>query len=271
MTDAIMKRHAYACDLARHAGVAALDFFNRRDTLAVEAKAARQDVVSRADREVEVLIRDAISKAFPEDAIIGEEGSPTPGISGFTWVIDPIDGTMPFLSGLPHWCVAIAVVERDRVVAAATFAPAHDLLYDARLGGGFRCDGVLQQISPKLAITDAMTAIGASHRTPPTDAAGVIERLLQAGGAYYRSGSGAMMLADVAAGRLAGYFEPHMNAWDCLGGFLMVEEAGGRTEGFVMDHMLTRGGRVLAAAPQVFDALTEICADVSSLHDNLRS
>lgn len=97
-----------------------------------------------------MLIRDAISKAFPEDAIIGEEGSPTPGISGFTWVIDPIDGTMPFLSGLPHWCVAIAVVERDRVVAAATFAPAYDLLYDARLGGASAATGSFSKYRPNL-------------------------------------------------------------------------------------------------------------------------
>ncbi|MBS1301885.1 inositol monophosphatase family protein [Loktanella sp. SALINAS62] len=264
MTDAIIDRHAHACELARHAGAAALAFFNQRDTLAVEAKASPQDVVSRADREVEVLIRNAISKSYPKDAIIGEEDAPKPGTSGFTWVIDPIDGTMPFLSGLPHWCVAIAVVENDRAVAAATFAPVHDLLYDARLGGGFRCGGVLQQISSDLAITDAMTAIGASHRTPATDAAGVIEKLLRAGGAYYRNGSGAMMLADVAAGRLAGYFEPHMNAWDCLGGLLMIEEAGGRSQGFAMGDMLTRGGRVLAAAPRVFDALADIGADVSA-------
>lgn len=264
MSEAILQRHALACDLARSGGAAALDFFNRRDTLAVEAKATRQDVVSRADREVEVLIRDAISKAFPEDAIIGEEDAPTPGTSGFTWVIDPIDGTMPFLSGLPHWCVAIAVVEGDLTVAAATFAPVHDVLYDARIGDGFRCDGVLQQVSRDLTLADAMTAIGASHRTPPADAARVIERLLLAGGAYYRSGSGAMMLADVAAGRLAGYYEPHMFAWDCLGGLLMIEEAGGSIQGFAMDDMLVKGGRVLAAAPRAFDALTDICADIST-------
>jgi myo-inositol-1(or 4)-monophosphatase len=261
MTDAIIQRHTLACDLARRGGAAALDFFNRRDTLAVEAKATPQDVVSRADREVEVLIRKVILGAFPEDAIIGEEDAPKSGTSGFTWVIDPIDGTMPFLSGLPHWCVAIAVVEGDRTVAAATFAPVHDLLYDARTGGGFRCDGVDQQVSRDLAITDAMTAVGASHRTPPGDAAGVIERLLLAGGAYYRNGSGAMMLADVAAGRLAGYFEPHMNAWDCLGGLLMIEEAGGRCKSFATADMLSAGGRVLAAAPRAYKALCDICGD----------
>ncbi|MCA1775318.1 MAG: inositol monophosphatase [Loktanella sp.] len=261
MTNAITERHAHACNLARSGGAAALDFFNRRDTLAVEAKATPQDVVSRADREVEVLIRGLISEAFPEDAILGEEDAPKPGTSGFTWVIDPIDGTMPFLSGLPHWCVAIAVVEGDRTVAAATFAPVHDVLYDAQTGGGFRCNGIRQQVSRDLTLADAMTAIGASHRTPPADASGVIERLLLAGGAYYRNGSGAMMLADVAAGRLAGYYEPHMFAWDCLGGLLMIAEAGGCCESFAMADMLAQGGRVLAAAPCAFDALFEICAD----------
>ena len=256
--DPIRARHAHACDVARHAGAAALEYFDTRATLAIEAKANPQDVVSRADREVETLIRDAITAAFPDDAILGEEAAPRPGTSGFTWVIDPIDGTMPFLSGLPHWCVAIAVLQDERTVAAATFAPVSGTLYDAALGDGFRCNGTENSAPLTLGLTDAMTAIGASHRTPAAGIAAVIERLLTAGGAYYRSGSGAMMLADVASGRLAGYYEPHMNAWDCLGGLLMVEEAGGRAAPFDMPRMLTDGAPVLAAAPAAFGSLSKV-------------
>lgn len=258
VTNAISARHTLACGLVHRAGAAALDFFNRRDMLAVEAKATPQDVVSRADREVEALIRDAIAEAFPDDAILGEEDAPKPGTSGFTWVIDPIDGTMPFLSGLPHWCVAIAVLHNDQTVAAATFVPVSDMLYDARARSGFCCDGVAYRVSSDLTITDAMTAIGASHRTPTDEIAAVIGRLLQAGGAYYRTGSGAMMLAEVAAGHLAGYYEPHMNAWDCLGGLLMVEEAGGRAAAFEMSQMLENGGPVLASAPAAFEPLSDV-------------
>lgn len=258
--DAILRRHAHACDLARRAGAAALGYFNTRDTLDIEAKANPQDVVSRADREVEALVREAITATFPHDAILGEEAAPTPGTSGYTWVIDPIDGTMPFLSGLPHWCVAIAVLHGDRTVAAATCAPVSGTLYDATLGHGFRCNGAENGAPLTLGITDAMTAIGASHRTSAAGIAAVIERLLTAGGAYYRSGSGALMLAEVASGRLAGYYEPHMNAWDCLGGLLMVEEAGGRTAPLDMPRMLAEGAAVLAASAYAFGPLSEVVA-----------
>lgn len=259
MTPDITARHRLACDLAKMAGAHALALFQTRDQLVIEAKATAQDVVSRADREVEALVRDQITAAFPQDAIMGEEDAPKPGTSGFTWVIDPIDGTMPFLSGLPHWCIAIAVVDRDQTVAAATFAPVRGDLFDAVRGGGFRANGVAQTLPATLTVTSAMTAIGASHRTPPDEIAGVIARLLTAGGAFYRNGSGALMLAEVAAGRLAGYHEPHMHAWDCIGGLLMVEEAGGHTQAFAMAEMLTGGGRVLAAAPRAYEALSQIC------------
>lgn len=259
MTDAIDARHSFACRIAREGGAAALSFFEARGTLAVEAKATPQDVVSRADREVETLLRARIAAAFPDDGIIGEEEAPKPGASGFTWVIDPIDGTMPFLSGLPHWCVAIAVVEDDHTVAAATFAPVLGLLFDAQRGGGFRRDGMAHRLREDLTLTGAMTAIGASHRTPAAEVGATMVRLMEAGGIFYRNGSGALMLAEVASGHLAGYFEPHMNAWDCLGGLLMVQEAGGLTAGFDMATMLADGTRVLAAAPKVYEPLLLVC------------
>ena len=259
MTDPIIARQTRVCEIAREAGAAALLFFQTRDTLLIEAKANPQDVVSRADREVEALIRARIAQDFPNDGIIGEEDTPKPGSSGFTWVIDPIDGTMPFLSGLAHWCVAIALVKGDRTVAAATYAPLSGQLFEARQNSGFRRDGVLHKVSDTLELSGAMTAIGASHRTPPADVAAILCRLMEAGGIFYRNGSGALMLAEVASGRLAAYFEPHMYAWDCLGGLLMVQEAGGRTEAFDMATMLAQGGRVLAAAPRVFEPVFEIC------------
>lgn len=264
MSDPVQARHDLACHVAREAGAAALAFFHARATLTIEAKSNPQDVVSVADRAIEELIRDAIAAAFPYDGIIGEEQDATPGTSGFIWVIDPIDGTMPFLSGLPHWCIAIAVVEGDRTVAAATFAPVSAYLFDARLGAGFRCNGVPGLMPPTLMLTGAMTAIGTSHRTPAVQTAAVLGRLIAAGGMFYRNGSGALMLAEVASGRLAGYFEAHMNAWDCLGGLLMVEEAGGRTGAIDMPTVLAQGGRILAAAPLAFDPLAAICDDLPS-------
>lgn len=181
----------------------ALAFFEARETLVIEAKAIPQDVVSRADREVEALVRTRIAADFPNDGIIGEEDAPKPGSSGFIWVIDPIDGTMPFLSGLPHRCLAIALVEGDKTVAAATFAPVLGHLFDARRGTGFRRDGTPHRVFDTLELTGAMTAVGARHRTPGSEVARILLRLMEAGGSFYRNGSGALMLAEVASGGLA--------------------------------------------------------------------
>jgi myo-inositol-1(or 4)-monophosphatase len=254
MTDrAVTGRHALACRLARQAGAVALELWADRAALTVEAKDNPQDVVSRADRAVEAVIRDGIAAAFPHDAVLGEEGGATGGDSGFGWVIDPIDGTMPFLSGLPHWCVAIAVTRAHETVAAATCAPVRGTLYDALRGGGTRRDGVPLSLCDAPGLTGRMTGIGASHRTDPAHVADTIRRLMEAGGIFCRSGSGALMLAEVAEGALAGYYEPHMHPWDARGGLLLVDEAGGRSLPFPAD-----GGPVLAASPAAFAALVAV-------------
>ncbi len=252
MTDPIDARHALALDLARDGGALALDYFTRRDTLVIDEKANAQDMASQADREVEALIRQGIAAAFPGDAILGEEDGHATGSTGFTWVIDPIDGTAPYLAGLPHWCVVIALVQDDQTVVGVTHVPLARETFSARRGAGVTLNGTTLVARGDLMLQNSQTAIGASHRTPPEQVSGVILRLLQAGGVFYRNGSGAMMLADVAAGRLGGYYEPHMNSWDCLAGLLMVQEAGGRIAGF---PDLLAGGQALAAAPRVYDAL----------------
>src|SRR5690606_37513267 len=102
----ILARFALAQAIARAAGVKALDYFNHRDQLVIEDKANAQDVVSIADRETEQLIRAEIAALYPDDGVLGEEYGHSSGSSGFTWVLDPIDGTSPFVFGMPNWCVS---------------------------------------------------------------------------------------------------------------------------------------------------------------------
>jgi myo-inositol-1(or 4)-monophosphatase len=258
MNDAVVERHAAAEEIARAAGALALDFFSRRDELVVEAKANAQDIVSRADREVEMLIRARVAERFPDDGFLGEELGVTPGTSGHVWVIDPIDGTSPFLFGLPHWCVSIAVQAGRETVAGAIAAPTRDEVFTARRGGGAFLNGAALRLPEGLTVQNGVIGIGANHRTPARPTALVIERLLDAGGMFYRNGSGALMLAHVAAGRLAGYWEAHMNAWDCLAGLLIVAEAGGRCAPFCPDGNLLPGDAVLAMAPGAWDGMQAV-------------
>ncbi len=235
-------------EIARRAGEMALSYFDDRASLAIETKNGAQDVFSIADRNVETLIRDAVAARFPEDGFIGEEHAPLESRSGFTWVVDPIDGTSPFIFGLDDWCISIAVHDGTRTVAGVIFAPRKGELLSAAAGAGATLNGETLRIKDQTLLT-GLTGVGANYRTPRTLILGFLDELMAHGGMFIRNGSGALMLAQVATGRLCAYYEPHMNAWDCLAGLLIVEESGGWSGPFPEGGDLMKGGVVMAAAP----------------------
>lgn len=251
-------RHIAVQDIAKEAGALALSYFYDRAALTIEDKANPQDVVSIADRNVETLIRERIAAQFPDDGVMGEEHAPLPTKSGYTWIIDPIDGTSPFVMGMPDWCVSIAIHDGTRPVASAIFAPRVDDLYHAVLGGGTWLNGHKLSVDPTRTIQSGLLGMGANYRIPRDYISRFADRLLDAGGMFYRNGSGALMLAYVAAGRLVGYFEPHINAWDCMAAILMIEEAGGWVAPFCADGDLMRGDAIIAAAPGAKDELARL-------------
>jgi len=252
-------RLALAQAIAQEAAAVALDYFNRRETLVIETKRDPQDVVSIADREVENLIRDRVAAAHADDGFLGEEYGLVAGSSGFTWVVDPIDGTSPFVNGMPNWCVSIAVIEGGQPVIGVIAAPCHDEVYVAARGKGATLNGKRLTLDPSRNIRNAVTGIGANSHVTPAVVGRMVEALLDAGGNFIRNGSGALMLAYVAAGRLVGYYEPYMHAWDCMAGFCLVKEAGGWFHPFPTDGgKLTKGAPVLAAAPGAVDDLRAI-------------
>jgi len=244
--------------VAEDAGAAALAFWRDRSTLVIDEKASPQDLVSEADRAVERRIREAVSASFPDDGFLGEEYGLTAGTSGYTWVIDPIDGTLPFLHGMPNWCVAIALVQGHETVGGVIEVPTHGERFSARRGAGASLNRTRLTIPADLDLRSGAVGIGASHRSDPAATAAAIAALMGAGGMFFRNGSGALMLAYVAAGRLAGYWEALMYPWDCLAGLLMIREAGGRTAPFGDPADLARDGSVLAAAPAAWDDLDRL-------------
>jgi len=253
MTNDITKRYTAAQAIARDAGALALKYFNSFDTLTVESK-SHQDFVSEADKNVEILVRVAITEAFPNDAIVGEEDAPTTGTSGFTWVIDPVDGTTNFIHGIPQWCVAIAIVHNAQTVAGVIHDPVHDECNHAMRGGGAFCNDKPIHVLNDRALTNGSLGVGFSGRTRATgNVITLIDLITRAGGVFWRNGSGALSLAYVAQGKLLGYVEEHMNAWDCLAGQLMIHEAGGRVEVQDADDMIANGGRVVVATAELFD------------------
>lgn len=199
-------RFAFAQDLVQEAGALARHHFDHRGALKVERKGL-QDEVSEADREVEAIIRERIATAFPQDGFLGEESGATAasnGNAGPVWVVDPIDGTASFLAGIPCWCLSIALVSAGEIELGVVFDPNADELFAVRRGGGAWLNGTALPKPPAISLASGLFGIGFSHRRPPEALVPFVEGLLRAGGMFIRNGSGALMLAYVAAGRLIG-------------------------------------------------------------------
>jgi len=255
--DDIQLRLNFAKQVAEEAGQKALSFFQRINDLEIQQKSI-QDYVSNADLEVEIFIRRCISVSFPNDSIVGEEHENTHGTSGYTWVIDPIDGTTNFLTEIPSWCVVLACVHEDETKLGVVYEPCHnELFWGAKDIGAFLNDESVN-VSKSKSLDNGSTGVGMNSRTSSRMTVSFIQKLIERGGIFYRNASGALMLSYVASGRLIGYAEPHMNAWDCLAGQLLIKEAGGIIEVQDANEMLKSGGRVIASGPGVFDEILEI-------------
>lgn len=256
-TEDIDRRYAEARRIAQEAGAVALDYFRRFDGLTVEVK-SHQDFVSEADRNVETFVRKALAAVFPDDGIVGEEEAAKPGTSGHTWVIDPIDGTTNFIHGIPGWTVVLAGVVGKRTELGVIHDPNHGEMYHVRRGRGAFCNDRRIGVLRGRDIRTGSIGVGFSGRTRADGIKRLVRDIVEAGGVFYRNASGALSLAYVASGKLLGYVEEHMNAWDCLAGQLLVAEAGGLVEDQDAADMVARGGRVIVGTPDVFADLVAI-------------
>lgn len=236
----MIDRHDFARALARDAGKLAHSGFG---TSATKTK-GRHDVVTEMDRAVERFIRSAIARRFPGDAVIGEEEGG--GGGDRLWLIDPINGTANYARGLPRYCVSIGYLERGVPTVGAIYDPSLDWLYSGARGEGAYHDGERLAVSPVDEMTAATVECGWSTRRPAGAYVDLLARVLDAGGAIRRAGSGALGLADVAAGKAEAYAELHINAWDCAAGIVLVREAGGFTNDFFAGDGLAAGNPLIA-------------------------
>jgi myo-inositol-1(or 4)-monophosphatase len=255
VSDAIYQRYSFAHGLIKEAGVLALGYFNELGSLTVKSKGL-QDVVSEADLQTELLIKKRIAESYPDDAFFGEETGPS-GIESRRgiWVVDPIDGTQPFLTGNSSWCVSIAFVYDGQLQFGLVYTPKEDELFAGGVQAPSTLNGQLIALQKGAELTDGVVSVGYNNRVQPETVLAALERLLKAGGMYHRNGSGALSLCYVACGRLLGYVENHINSWDCLAAIAIIRAAGGRTNDFLAHDGLTNGNAIIAGNPAVYPAI----------------
>jgi myo-inositol-1(or 4)-monophosphatase len=256
--DPLAARYETAQAIAAAAGRLALGL-RAAGPLEVEAK-GRQDFVTAVDRAVERLIRERLAAAFPGDGFLGEESGTAPGGAADAplWVVDPIDGTANFIRGLPDWCVSIGLLVEGAPALGVIYHPGADELFAACRGRGASCNGAPIRVSDRTSLEGATVAIEFSFSQPLATHIGHLRALLEQGSDYRRNGSAALSLAEVACGRLDGFFELRLNAWDVVAGMALVQEAGGWVSDFLAEDGLTRGNRLLAATPGLRQPLLDL-------------
>ena len=220
-----------------------------------------QDFLTEVDGETEAFIAERLAGVFPADGFIGEESHARPaGAGGAVWVVDPIDGTANFARGVPHFCVSIACVADGRVEVGVIYNPMLDELFAARRGGGAQLNGAPISASSASSLAKCSVEVGWNSRAGFGQYIELMRRVASTGASPSRTGSGALAIAYVAAGRSDGFVEHHINAWDCLAGILLVSEAGGYVSDFLSGDGLTKGAPLIASAPGIKDALIAAAA-----------
>jgi myo-inositol-1(or 4)-monophosphatase len=227
------------------------------------SKSSKEDIVTHADRETEALIRRRLREQRPDDGFFGEESGAETGTSGLTWVVDPIDGTVNFLYGIPQWAISIAVVEGEpdpatwTALAGVVANPANGEVFTATAGGGAFLGGVAIAVAAPAELSQCLVGTGFSYRAEVrTQQLEVVAGLIARVRDIRRMGSAALDLCAVACGRLNAHFERELNPWDHAAGALIAEEAGARVSGL--------GGEpagksfLLAAEPSVAESLEKV-------------
>ncbi len=228
-------------DLARTIAIEAGALAARRRAEGVEVAASKStavDIVTEADRETEALIRGMLADARPQDGFFGEESGAEAGSSGLTWLVDPIDGTVNFLYGIPHYAVSIAVVEGEpdpltwKGVAGCVLNPASGELFTALAGEGAWLGQERLRVAPPVELSQALIYTGFAYAAETRARQGeVVAKLLPLVRDIRRIGTASLDLCFVAAGRANAYFERTLSPWDHAAGAIVAREAGAVVKG----------------------------------------
>ena len=259
-------RSQLVAEAAARAGGAVLMARLRGDgDLQIAYKDGRANLVTVADRESQRAVTDVIRAAFPDHAVVGEEGTTGNPGTEHVWYVDPLDGTTNFAHGLPFFCVSVALRSRGQTVAGAVYDPARDEMFAASLGGGATVNGLPLRVSG-IARLDRALVVAQAQSVDEGEIrayAALVRRLMQAAGGVRSLGSPALTLCAIAAGRLEAYCEHAMDAWDIAAGQLILQEAGGTLTTFSgAAHTTAERADVAASNGRVHPELLAVLKDL---------
>ena len=246
---------------ARKAGEIIARATENIDTIDIEAK-SNNDFVTEIDKAAEKEIRYHLTKAYPDHAILGEEG----GLVGdanaeYQWVIDPLDGTTNFIRGIPHFAISIACFHKGQIEHAVILDPIRREEFVASKGRGAQLNGRRIRVSNRKSLEGALIGTGIPYKSRseihiPTYVQS-LEAVAKQTAGIRRAGAAALDLAYVAAGRLDGFWEIGLNKWDIAAGILLIREAGGLVSDFKGGNDFLESGNIVTGNPKTFKALLQ--------------
>ena len=233
------------------------------DLLTVTAKGPK-DFVSEVDRQAESMIVETLLDAYPDHAILAEEGT-AKGANAKAenvWIIDPLDGTTNFLHGFPQYCVSIALAQRGVVTQGVIYDPVRNDLYTATRGRGAFLNDRRMRVSRRQHLRDCLIGTGFPFRDGSylETYLRMMKTMIQQTAGLRRPGAAALDLACVAAGFYDGFWEVGLNAWDVAAGSLLVQESGGLIGDLEGEGEFLHNGQVIAANPKIFAQMVSVLA-----------
>ena len=239
------------------AGKIILRHMDRLDRLTVNTK-QRNDFVSEVDIQAEQEIIRTLRNIYPNHGILAEESGTQTGVDNdHQWIIDPLDGTTNYLHGFPHFAVSIAFKYKDRLESGVIYDPLRQEMFTTSRGQGAQLNERRIRVKKQTSLEEALLGTGfppryLQHPQPHID---LFVRLMGQSNGVRRAGSAALDLAYVAAGRLDGFWERGLSAWDMAAGALLIQEAGGLVGDFSGNHEFLKTGNIVAGNPKIFKAL----------------
>jgi myo-inositol-1(or 4)-monophosphatase len=229
------------------------------------SKKQHNDFVTEVDKAAEAAIIDTLKTAYPDHAILAEESGRSENESDYVWIIDPLDGTTNFIHGFPYYGVSIALAHKGIVTQAVIYDPTRNDLFTASRGRGAFLNDRRIRVGRRDRLGDALIGTGFPFReTDGLEAYGrLFAEMTRSCTGLRRPGAAALDLANVAAGRLDGFFEQGINAWDMAAGSLLITEAGGLVGNYMGESDFLQLGEIVAGNPKIYAQMVPILSPYS--------